>query len=180
MTKANMVDKNCKSTVYITPERIMKPVRDYFGGQIVLAPATEPSNPQNAKEFCTGAPESDGLAISWVNGTFINPPYGKLLRPFLEKIHEEAEDGHEIIALLPASRWEQFYWQRDVFNPNLTGLCFVRKRVNFLRPTGEVAQGNPHGSIVCLYNGMWSPFRKHFGDIGFCTRFTNIEWRVKD
>jgi len=41
MAKKHMTDLECKSTIYLTPETILEPVRKYWRGPIPLDPATE-------------------------------------------------------------------------------------------------------------------------------------------
>jgi hypothetical protein len=160
VAEKNMADLVCKSTVYITPPRIADSVRAYFpDGVIPLDPATEPNNPLGARHFCSGpvtdSPSlGDGLAVSWFDhgpGVFVNPPYGKGMKLWCAKIHEETVAGCEILALLPCgARFSTRYWQEHIFNPGLDVALFVRGRVQFLRPDGGGTQGqNPYDS--CLY-----------------------------
>ena len=165
---SNLVDKQCKDTEWWTPESILEPVRRYFrslgGDGIELDPATDSSNPTEAKRIYTDCdPKLDrflgnGLTKPWQNYTFLNPPYGKVMREWLDKMRMEAERGIVMVALLPASRWEQGYFQKCVFNDNLLGFCMIRKRVKFLHPDGTVGKSNPYASILYAYNGDFSKF----------------------
>lgn len=148
--RGGMVDKQCRNTVYITPDKILDPVRKFFGGSIALDPATESDNPTKAETFFT---ESDnGLEQEWSDRTFVNPPYGKALKFFTKKIREEAGKGHTIVALLPGQRFETEYWQENILCRELGYCVLIRKRINFRRPSGEVAKGNPYGSMLYLFN----------------------------
>lgn len=165
--RVNLADKRCLSTEYWTPDEIMDPVREYFGGTIDLDPATHPSNPTRARFFFTEA--DDGLAQSWnidadpdyFADIFVNPPFGKGLRDWVKKIREAAERGHRVVALLPGQRFEQRYWQENLFLRQLTTLVMVTKRISFLVP--EVSadgalgtlrkKGNTYGSMLYCYNG---------------------------
>ncbi len=193
-----MNDKTCLDTTYLTPPRILEPVREYFGAMgISLDPATEPSNPAGAVDFFHGRGDGtaeglSGLDVRWravgyldctyshaiKPNVFINPPYGRELRDWVAKIALEASRDCHILALLPGQRFEQHYFQRDVFNLQLTAFCAVRKRVNFLRPDGKPAKGNPYGSFIYLYNGNWAQFTQAFGDIGLCIKPAEIYTRV--
>lgn len=184
MRKRNFTDLNCKSTVYITPDTILDPVRSYFGGQIPLDPATEPCNPTRASKFCTketsdvfemGPPhnwEHDGLRLSWSrhSGVFVNPPYGKQIKFWCEKICREATYGVPIIALLPAgARFSTKYFQSYILGPHLDAVCFVRGRVKFLRPDGSGTAGqNPYDSMLMGFSVDANKFAacfKHLGKI---------------
>jgi DNA N-6-adenine-methyltransferase Dam len=175
MAKKHMTDLKCKSTVYITPDKILEPVRQYWGGPIPLDPATEPDNPTSAANFaagphCNGTSLGDGLAISWsdFDGTFLNPPYGKELKHWCEKIHDETDLGATILALLPCGpRFATKYWQEHIFNAGLDVTLFVRGRVQFRRPDGSGTQGsNPYDSQLLGFNVDVDHFAKCFGHLG--------------
>jgi len=152
-------DMTCKETVYITPESVLDPVREYFGGTIDLDPATTPENPVGADFFLQdpGLDEAEhigcleygsGLESCWAerDTVWINPPYGKELSKWTAKIREEADDGAHIVAILPGQRFETQYVQRDVFNPRLQAICFLKRRVKFLDRDGKEHPNNPNGS----------------------------------
>ena len=189
MAKQNFADLKCKDTVYITPDSLLDPVRSYFGGKIPLDPATEPNNPTRAEVYCVAPTEEpaalnqlalvadgttqllvDGLQVSWsdYDGVFVNPPYSKIIRQWLAKLHEEAEWGAEIVALLPCgARYSTVYWQRDVFTDYLDAICFVKGRVKFLRPDGTPTTGsNPYDSQIMLFNGQVDRFIELFQHLG--------------
>lgn len=186
---SELVDKSCKDTVWFTPERVLQLVRLYFrfyggGGEIDLDPATDPSNPTSAWRFYTE--KDDGLALPWSNvvgvvrpaNVWVNPPFGKVIRRWVEKIRLEAEAGARIVALLPGQRFEQEYWQRNLFIPALTGICFVRSRLAFERPirneAGEVIGrarakgGNVFGSMLYVFGGDFGVMANAFRTLGMC------------
>jgi hypothetical protein len=164
---ANLVDKTARDLDYLTPENILDRVQVYFSGSIDLDPAAEETNHTKAERFIL--PDEDGLSVQWDGNTFLNPPFGRGIRNWVRKVHGEAKRGTPIVALLPGQRFEQAYWQEDVFNHHLVGFCAIRKRVSFLRPDGRVAKGNPYGSFVFSYNGAgWRRFREAFRPLGMC------------
>ena len=175
MAKKNMTDLGCKSTIYITPEKILEPVRKYWRGPIPLDPATEPNNPTSANNFASG-PEfngvtlGDGLQIAWSDfgGTFVNPPYGRGMKDWCAKIHEETVLGAEILALLPCgARFATRYWQDHIFNAGLDVTLFVRGRVQFCRPDGSATTGqNPYDSQLLGFNVDVDRFVECFKHLG--------------
>ena len=52
----------------------------------------------------------------------------------------------------------------------LTAVCYVRKRIPFLRPSGEIVKSNPYGSILHLYNGDADLFARCVTHLGKCVR----------
>ena len=189
MAKKHFTDLQCKETVYITPDLLLDPTRTYFGGRIPLDPATELHNPTKAEVYCVSpedapapleqlslAPDEaplllvDGLQVPWsdYDGVFLNPPYGKVLKTWCEKIYEETLLGAEILALLPAGpRFATRYFQEFIFNPGLDAILFVRGRVKFLRPNGDVTTGqNPYDSMVLGFNVDTDRFVESFKHLG--------------
>ena len=184
---SKLVDKTCKDTEWWTPLHIVVAVKMFFAEHFALTPhipldpATHPSNPTGAEEFYC----SEGELKPWVDGTFVNPPYGKEIKTFVAKIAEEAHKGLTIVALLPASRGEQEYWQRDVFNDHLTALCLVRKRLRFRKPDGTEAKSNPYASVLYFYNAYWPDVAQVFSEeIGKCIEIQTViggtEWKSTD
>ena len=163
-----LIDKGCRSTVYLTPPHILDAVRAYFGGTINLDPATEPNNPTNAKTFYTEA--DNGLYLPWTDRTFVNPPYGRALMKWVEKICDEADDYNpEIVALLPGQRFETRTWQ-DCLLPctSLSAIVFLKGRLKFLRPDGTPAKSNPYGSMLYIFNDAErSSILSSFGHLGY-------------
>lgn len=158
--EVNMVDKQCKSTDYITPPDIIEKIKIAFGGEIGLDPATTIHNPVGAKNWCA-TPFSDGLKWPWGHqgGVFVNPPYGKVLHAWVHKICMEAMNGTAIIALLPGQRFETKIWQELLLpHPRLNYLTMLRGRVQFLLPDGSsIANSNPYGSMLYVFNSAKIP-----------------------
>lgn len=176
MTKKNLADLTCKNTVYLTPDHILDPVRQYFGGRIPLDPATEHDNPTQADHFGVknGAIEGNclgnGLAINWskYDGVFVNPPYGREIKLWCRRIKEEGDQGATIIALLPAgARFSTKYFQDYILDENLKAACFIRGRVRFLKPDRTETDGqNPYDSVLYGFNVDPEKFSNCFGHLG--------------
>lgn len=156
------VDKVCADVEWWTPPEALEPIKRFMSAfcgtnpLTFLDPATDESNPTGATKFYTKA--DDGLALPWTGENmprcvFVNPPYGKELREWVRKINEEAQKGAMIVALLPGQRFEQAYWQDNLFTYWLSGICFIRKRVRFIRgASGVRAKSNPYGSMLWIFN----------------------------
>ena len=150
-------------TTWQTPPELLAPVRAYFGGVIPFDPATAEDNPTGAEAIAS----ADGLDCVWSEhaGTFVNPPYGRVLRDWLAKMVREAGSGAVIISLLPCARWEQAYFQEALAAANVC--CFIRKRVNFIRPsTGDRVAGNPYANMFLAFNVDPAKFARAFACAG--------------
>lgn len=174
MADRTPVDKVAKDLDYQTPRRVLDQVDAYCGGQIGLDPASTLPNPTNARLFCAPG-KMDGLEISWAKPpnydeefqwvVFVNPPYGKEVHPWLAKIAEEASNHVRILALLAVNRTEQQYMQDAMYQAN--AVCWIRKRVPFLRPTtGKPAKQNPYSSALWGFNVDQAKFVEQFSKLG--------------
>ena len=160
------------SVEWYTPENILAAVRAYYQGPIPLDPANSKNNHTRATYSYTE--EIDGLRQSWKiesnPGVFVNPPYGKVFPDWCRKIKEEAHLYKvPIIALLPCgARYSTRYWQDSIFIRELNSMCFLNKRVKFLRPDGRVGKQNVYDSQICGFNVNSSLFMKCFAGLGAC------------
>lgn len=161
----NLVDKKCISTQWFTPPEILDPVRELFGG-IDLDPCTIESNPTEANNWFTE--DEDGLGAEWhyCDNAFVNPPYGKALYTWIEKVVTEAASGMKIVLLVSASsRWDQAKWQR-IYSPQLTTFVMPRGRVKFLDENGVQQKSPPYPSVLYCYNIDPADVAKAFGHLG--------------
>jgi len=167
-----------------TPESILRPVRDYFGGLIDLDPATTPDNPTGAHKFCVepgtlpartpgrdgevSDPRhgvEDGLRFPWGRSrVFLNPPF-RAIRDWAPKIGEECLKGCHLILVLPPTRCDTAYFQEWISNERLSAVLEVRGRVNFLLE-GREAKNNVYPTLLRLYNGDRRRFTECFAHLG--------------
>lgn len=107
-------------------------------------------------------PEQDSLAQDWSNlRGWLNPPYGREIKPFIYKAAEAAQQGALIVALLPA-RTDTAWWQDNIWDekegqkPWVQTVRFLRGRPKFeidgqpiLDPkTGKPASGKFPSAVV--------------------------------
>lgn len=87
-----------------TPDNILERVRAVFGGDIDFDPCGDPGRPVACNYFVHARGE-DGLGEwpeMYAGTAFVNPPYGRALRPWARRIVVAAAEGWEIITLTPA------------------------------------------------------------------------------
>lgn len=134
--------KSSKNQCWQTPPDFLDLVRQV--AHIALDPCTTAANPTKALNFFTEA--DDGLALRWDTGThhprglvYVNPPYGRALPAWADKVAQEAANGLELLVLVPArvdTRWfRKLQTELDV-------VLFWSGRIKFVDPaTGK--QGDP-------------------------------------
>ena len=93
-------------------------------------------------------PLQDSLKHDWhqLDGwLWLNPPYGRGLRKWVEKAHMEAQLGAKIIMLIPA-RTDTSYWHDFIFNQGYE-VEFIRGRLKF----GESKNSAPFPSAIIKF-----------------------------
>lgn len=84
---------------------------------------------------------------------WVNPPYGRLLEPFVRKAASEASKGKTVVALIPF-RCRAAWWHECVIGRAAEVRC-IRKRPKFVRADGTIPKFT--GSCdSCLV--VWRPF----------------------
>lgn len=114
-------------------------------------------------------PNPDGLAFPWPREglIWVNPPYskGNYLK-FCKKMHEEADRGAEIIALVPANvetkPWQKYLWEADAW-------CFPKHRINFYID-GQERRGVNFASALVYFGLDSRRFVMHFEQLGHTLR----------
>ena len=190
--QAGGILRTCADSTWQTPESILGSVRMFFAGPIPFDPASAPDNPTRALRFCCGAPGTmferltmsrglpmevptpqeamvNGLEVPWEHDTFVNPPYGRELNAWLDKIAKEARRGVLILALLPVNRTEQKHMQGALALSSAE--CLVYRRVKFVSSIdGREVGGNPYASWIQGYNVEWRKFWAVFSELGTCRK----------
>jgi hypothetical protein len=118
-------------------------------------------------EGALAAARRSGLEERWDAPTWCNPPYGRELKLWLEKMRLEIYRGVTIIALLPCARREQEYFQSTI--ASASAICLIRKRVDFISSIdGKAVRGNPYASMLLGFNVDHGKWMCAFGEIGRC------------
>lgn len=89
----------------------------------------------------------DGLSMPWFGKAYINPPYGREIKDWIDKIVLEMDIGsiEAAIALLPIR--SDVPWFHDDVLAGATAVCFIRGRLKF----GGAENSAPFPSIVVLW-----------------------------
>jgi hypothetical protein len=105
----------------------------------------------------------DGLSLSWQGRglVFVNPPYGREIIKFASKVAREAEQGAEIVSLVPARTDTK--WFAALFS-SASAICFWRGRLRF----GNATRGAPFPSAVFYHGKRADRFLDVFSSRGLC------------
>ena len=160
----NHVHYSSESGEWLTPQVIIDKVLEVFSAEIDLDPAAEDIT--HARDLFFNVPaiehyskELNGLAQPWNGRVYLNPPYGKVIIVWVEKMIAEYENGNmtEGIALLPARTDTKWFHLLNRF-PR----CFIRGRLRF---SGH-ENGAPFPSMVVYFGEDQERFAEAFEEIG--------------
>ncbi len=107
-----------------TPPRFFGEVDREFGPFDLDVCAT----PENAKTSRFFTKEDDGLAQLWVGKCWMNPPYGREIKLWMEKAFRSAASGALVVCLVPA-RTDTAWWHGYAMKGEVR---FIRGRLKFV------------------------------------------------
>ena len=92
-------------------------------------------------------PETDGLLINWGKRCYINPPYGKAIRGWLEKGIEEIMIGNTELAVFLLPAYTDVKWFHEVVLPMAKEIRFIKGRLKF----GEHNNTAPFANMLVIF-----------------------------
>lgn len=113
---------------------------------------------ENAKCFFYFSKEKDCLTREWcINGfnqnCFMNPPYGREIKKFIEKAYLESSKGNLVVCLVPArtdTAWWSIFWDREKHRPKQNvEVRFLGGRVKF-KKDGSINSAPFPSAIVIM------------------------------
>ena len=90
--------------------------------------------------------EDDGLSQKWDGVVWMNPPYGREIKLWMQKAVEEWKDGATVVCLVPA-RTDTAWWHDYAMQGNIR---FLRGRLKFVAFDG-VKSSAPFPSAVIVF-----------------------------
>ncbi len=143
------------SSEWRTPLELFATLDAEFGFELDAA-ATE----ENALCSSYYSKEEDALAPdnNWYTfgSVFVNPPYGRDLIKWCKKAWNESQKGCTVVMLLPARTDTKWFHEYVLGKAEIR---FLRGRIRFNSPNGELLTSAPFPSIVAVYR---PPIRRSF------------------
>lgn len=142
-TKANPFDPKFfadRNDRWLTPLAIVRAL-----GTFDLDPCAAPGH-ATATETWTPEEVGDGLAMPWHGRVWLNPPYGRAMREWVERLAEHGSG----IALIPVAPGTKL-WQNVVFR-HATAVHFWRHRINFIREDAPETMTSPTESSLIAFS----------------------------
>jgi hypothetical protein len=144
------------SDEWYTPPHIFGLALDVMG-EVDLDPSWHPDSPVRASITYTEA--DDGLARPWHGRTWLNPPYGREIGEWIDKLVDEYEAGRisEALALIPARVDTEWFRRLDQF-PR----CYVYGRLTFSNSENSA----PFPAAIPYLGPNVTRFAEVFGAVG--------------
>ena len=137
------VHYSSKTNEWSTPQAFFDELNKEFN--FTLDPCATSENAKCTKYFTV---EDDGLKQDWSNDVvFMNPPYGREIKYWVQKAYEESLKGATVVCLIPA-RTDTAYWHDYIFG-KADDIRFLRGRLKF----GESKNPAPFPSAIIIYKG---------------------------
>ena len=113
-----------------TPDWLFKRLDEEFN--FTLDPCASPNNAKCKKFFTIN---EDGLKQDWSKDVvFVNPPYGNVLKIWVQKVYREFLKGATVVLLVPM-RTNHKWWHE--YCMKATEIRLIDERIKFLNSHGE-------------------------------------------
>lgn len=89
--------------------------------------------------------EDDGLLQPWFGRVWCNPPYGKAMNPFLEKMVEHGDGVVLIFARTETKAFFEYVWNQA------DAILFLKGRLRFHTPDGKIGGTAGSPSVLIAY-----------------------------
>lgn len=88
------------------------------------------ATPNNAKVSNYYTEEDNALDKDWQGRVFVNPPYGREIKQWVKKAHDESLKKHnECVVMIIPARTDTSYWHDYIFHK--ANIDFLRGRLKF-------------------------------------------------
>lgn len=152
---------NKPSIEWYTPDFIIEKARATMGG-IDLDPASceQAQQTVQAQQFFTK--ENDGLSQEWRGRVWMNPPYGRQIRHWINKLLFEFEMNNVQQAVTIVNNATDVGWFQPLWKHSI---CFPTGRVHFISPNKE-GDSPAQGSAICYLGKNNAEFAAQFHELG--------------
>jgi phage N-6-adenine-methyltransferase len=89
----------------------------------------------------------DALMQSWTGVVWMNPPYGRTIKAWMQKAYESWRGGATVVCLVPA-RTDTAWWHDYAAKGEVR---FIRGRIKFVDQTGNGTNSAPFPSAIVVY-----------------------------
>jgi len=151
-----------KDNEHYTPHDFLYRVLRFYDDLIDLDPCSNSKENPHTPSRQQFTIEDDGLSLPWHGKVFVNPPYGRALGDWAEKVTSEYEAGNaqQILFLVPSRTDTQWYKKVNDY-PR----CNIEGRLTFFNPQNN-GNAAPFPSVLFYLGKRKSRFKEYFKPIG--------------
>lgn len=152
MTAARPTTRTKGDDTWMTPKAIFDPVHRAFDFDLDGAAGSA----REARLPVFIDPETDALSTSWRftgSRVWLNPPYGRTLKHWIEKASGECGRGVDLVVTLIYANVDTNYWRDFVSTCEHTAaVIFIHGRVHFVSVDEGQVNASPKGSALIVYS----------------------------
>jgi len=154
-----------KTAEYITPQALFDLLHKEF--RFTLDPCATKQNAK-CKKFFTK--KDDGLSRDWGKEVvFMNPPYVRQTRKWVEKAYKESTQGATCVCLLPVGTGRS-YWH-DIIFPHAAQIRWIRGFLKFSDHTMTA----PFASAIVIFDRRREYHRAHIWNYFYTPKVRKTE-----
>lgn len=127
--------------LHSTPQDFFDKLNAEFGFTLDVC-----ATPENAKCDRYFTKVDNGLRQNWHGIVWMNPPYGREIRQWVQKAHDAAQAGAVVVCLVPA-RTDTYWWHDYIIKHEVR---FVKGRLKF----GNAKNSAPFPSAVVVMRSL--------------------------
>lgn len=133
-----------------TPPEVFEPLHSEF--KFTVDVCATAGNAKCERYFTV---DEDGLTQTWRGEScWMNPPYGRAIKSWMRKAHNESLQGATVVCLVPARTDTAWWWDYAMKGE----IRFIRGRVRFLG--GEKANPHSHNAPFPCAVVIFRPLRE--------------------
>lgn len=133
---AGMLSSN--TDLWATPQNLFDSLNSEFHFDVDVCATSE-----NAKCPAYYSKENDGLNKKWIENCWMNPPYGKEIKKWMQRAYESSLRGAVVVCLVPA-RTDTSWWHEYAIKGEIR---FIRGRLKF----GNSKNSAPFPSAIVVF-----------------------------
>ena len=126
------MDKKTQETMFSSKSEEWETPGDFYDRlhkqyKFTLDPCATPKTAKCEKYYTK---EDDGLSKNWSgHSVFVNPPYGREIKKWVEKSYEESRKKDTTVVMLIPARTDTKYWHEYCMHADV--IFFVKGRLHF-------------------------------------------------
>ncbi|MGL5014501.1 MAG: DNA N-6-adenine-methyltransferase [Bacteroidales bacterium] len=167
MIEAEMVmnnHSNNRNDEWYTPQVFVDAARDVMGA-IDLDPASSAQVNERIGASTFYSVEDDAFTHEWHGRVWMNPPYSRIIKDFVNKLVDSYEDGTVTEAIVVTNNGTDTRWFHRMAQVS-SAICLPQGRIAFLNSEGVEVANNNKGQVFTYIGPNVESFARVFDRFG--------------